>query len=112
MKEPPILSQDVPMIMDFNIQHCKIEKIFKKHWPLLLAYHQLRKILPDKPKFVYRKAPTLRDIIAKNVLDPPKTSQKLSFFQRKGFYPCKTVLRMHKHKVEWTKMHELQSHKY
>lgn len=105
------MSQDVPMIMDFNIQHRKIEKIFKKHWPLLLADHQLRKILPDKPKFVYRREPTLRDIIAKNVLDPPRKHQKNCLLSKEKLLSVYTVLRMHKHQAEWTKMRQLQSHK-
>lgn len=76
--------QEINMILDYNI-HRQIEHIFKKHWSLLLADHQLCSILPEKPKFVYRKAPTLRDIIVKNVLDPLKISQGFTFFSKKGF---------------------------
>lgn len=79
----------VPFFMDFNIQHKQIEKICKKYWNIVKADRHLGPILPEKPKFTYRRAPTLRDLIAKNVLDPP-AQKKFYIFEGKGFYPCKT----------------------
>lgn len=81
--------QEIPLIMNFNTQHKQIEQIIKRHWSLLLADRQLQSILPEKPRFTYRRAPTLRDLVAKNVPDPPKRSNDLTFFQGKGFYPCR-----------------------
>lgn len=78
----------VPIIMDFNVQHKHVEKIFKKHWDILKTDRHLSTILPERPKFTYRRAPTLRDNLAKNVLDPPP-KKTFSFFEGKGYYPCK-----------------------
>lgn len=75
--------------MDFNMQHKQIEKIVKKYWNIVKADRHLGTILPEKSRFTYRRAPTLRDRIAKDVLDPP-SQNKCSFFDGKGFYPCKT----------------------
>lgn len=76
----------VPLMMDYNVQYKQIETICKKYWNIIKADRHLGTILPEKPKFTYHRAPTLRDIIAKNVLDPP--AQKA--FNGKGLYPCKT----------------------
>lgn len=76
----------IPLIFNYNTQHKEVEQIITKHWALLKADKHLNTILPDRPYFVYRKAPTLRDKIAKNIMDPPKRSNELSFFQGKGFF--------------------------
>lgn len=36
---------------------------------------------------MYRNTPTLRNKLVKTVMDPPK--RNFSFFEGKGFYPCK-----------------------
>lgn len=82
-------NNDIPLIMNYSIQHKKMERIIRKHWPLLKSDKTLCNILPDKPHFIYRRVPTLRDLIAKNVPEPPKRLTELSFFQGKGFFPCK-----------------------
>lgn len=69
----------VSLVMDFNIQHKQIEIIFLKYWNIVKADRHLGAILPERPKFMYRRAPTLRDRIAKNVLDPP--TKKNFFFE-------------------------------
>lgn len=79
----------VPLVMDYSLQHKQIEKIFRKHWYIVKADRHLGTLLPEKPRFTYRRAPTLRDLVAKNVLDPPPR-RNFSFFDGKGFYPCKT----------------------
>lgn len=82
-------TDDIPLIMDFSVQHRRMERIIKRHWSILKTDTTLANILPEKLRLIYRRAPTLRDIIAKNVPNPPKRITDLTFFQGKGFYPCK-----------------------
>lgn len=79
----------LPLIMNYSVQHKQVERIIKKYWPLLKADKTLHNVLPDKPRFTYRRVPTLRALVAKNVLEPPKRVTELSFFQGKGFHPCR-----------------------
>lgn len=74
--------------MDFNAQHKQVKRIVRKYWDIIKADRHLGAILPEKPRFTYRRAPTLRDRLARNVLDPP-TKKNFSFFEGKGYYPCK-----------------------
>lgn len=67
------------LVMDFNAQHKQVERIVRKHWDIIKADRHLGAILPEKPRFTYRRAPTLRDRLARNVLDPP-TKKNFSFF--------------------------------
>lgn len=68
------LSDAPALILDFNVQHKDIEKIFKKYWYILKEDKHLQSILPDKPLIIYKRATTLRDLIVKNVVDPPSTN--------------------------------------
>lgn len=45
----------------------------------------LRGLIPNKPRFIYKKAPTIRDNIVRNAIDPP-TNKTFTFFDGKGFY--------------------------
>lgn len=76
-----------PVILEYNIQYRKIEKIITRHWHILKSARGLKDVLPDRPKFIYRRAPTLRDQLVKSVIDPPK--KQFTLFTGKGFYPCK-----------------------
>lgn len=77
----------VPIILDYNVQHRQVERIIQRHWHMLQADKHLHTILPNKPKFVYKKAPTIQDNLVKSVIDSPKKS--FTFFTGKCFYPCK-----------------------
>lgn len=80
---------EVPsLVLDFNVQFKDIEKIIRRHWYILKEDKHLQKILPEKPLIIYKRAPTLRDIIVNNVVEPPPKN-KFSFLNGKGFYPCK-----------------------
>lgn len=46
-------------ISDFNCQYRDIENIFSRHWHVLMMDRVLKPILPQKPSFIYRKAPVL-----------------------------------------------------
>lgn len=43
-------------------------------------------VISSRLQFIYKKAPGLRNIIAKNVINPP--NRNLTFLDRKGFYRC------------------------
>lgn len=58
----------------------------KKYWPILKS----DKYPPQWPNFNYRRAPTLRNKVVYNVLDPPKTIQL--FPNIKGFFICQKCL--------------------
>lgn len=49
----------VPLVFDYNIQHKKNEKIIQRH--ILKSDRHLQDILPKRPRFIYRRAPTIRD---------------------------------------------------
>ena len=76
------------IILDYNIQHKDVEKLIKRHWHILKEDRHLKSILPEKPNIVYKRAPTIKDILVKNVVDPPPKSG-YTFFNTKGFVPCK-----------------------
>lgn len=52
---------EMAFITGFNTQYKAFEHILKKYWPILKEDRVLSKILPNRPKFVYRRAPTLRN---------------------------------------------------
>lgn len=79
---------EIPLIFYYNLQFEKLESIVRKHWKILLADRYLNQVLPPFPRFVYRRAPTLHDLLAENGLDPP-SKKVFTFFEGKGFYPCK-----------------------
>lgn len=76
------------IILDYNIQYKKLEHIIAKHWPILKGDRTLGPVLPDHPRFIYRKAPSLRDRVAPGVIDPPKTVTSRLFGFLSGFYAC------------------------
>lgn len=73
----PTQQDNVPIIMDYNIRHKQIEKIIRRHWDIIKTDRHLGTILSNQPKFVYRRAPTLRHRLAKNVLDSPKKEKNV-----------------------------------
>lgn len=60
------------IILDYNVQSKKVENIIKKYWNILQRDKLLCKVLPPQPRFVYKKAPALRKILAPSVIDPLK----------------------------------------
>lgn len=77
------------MVFDYNIQCKKIENIIKKHWYILSRNKVLNKILPPIPRFIYRKAPTLRDKLAPGIIDPSNNIKRVGVFPfLTGFYSC------------------------
>lgn len=81
--------QEAPsIILDFNTQHKDVAKVIQKHWHILKNDKDLKEILPERPNIVYKRAPTIRDLIVKSVIDPP-SKPAYTFFSGKGFYPCR-----------------------
>lgn len=73
-KKPTSKVNLVPVVLEYNAQYKKIEKIFARHWHILKSDSGLREVLPDRPMFIYKRNPTLRDQLVKSVIDPPKNS--------------------------------------
>lgn len=68
----------------------------RKYWPILKSDRILSTILPKKPRFVYKKAPThkkaptLKNHLVHNIIDPPKNVKLFS--DTKGFYSYQKCL--------------------
>lgn len=65
----------------------EVENIFHKHSHVLCLDRTLSRVLPDKPRFIYRKAPSFGDVIVKKPIDPP--SRNPTFWDQKGFFACR-----------------------
>lgn len=76
----------VPFVTGFNTEYRVLEGIVKRNWSIICNDPHLSKILPSKPKLIYRKARRIKDGIVKNVPDPPKLIA--TFFDQKGFSKC------------------------
>lgn len=63
---------DYRVVLDYNVQYKKLERIIARHWPILKCDWTLEPVLPKHPRFIYRKARSLRDRLAPGVIDPPK----------------------------------------
>lgn len=74
---------DLVFVTGFNTQYKEFEHILTKYWPILKEDRVLANILPKKPRVVYRRAPTLRDLVH-NVINPPMLTQ--IFSDMRGFY--------------------------
>lgn len=68
------------MLTSFSSQHRDIKMIIERHWGILRNDHILGNILPERPKVIYKGAPSLQGKIAPYVIDPPPTSHFLSRF--------------------------------
>ena len=82
------VTHNFKMILDYNVQHKKFERIIAKNWSILKQDKVLGPVLPEKPQFIYKKAPSLRDRLAPSVLNPPVVSDNRLFKFLGGFYAC------------------------
>lgn len=74
-------------ITTFSSHYWWVNKIFRKHWQVLKCDKISGPTFPDKPKVLYRKNQTLKDLLAPSAINPP---QKISMFGNlKGFFPCR-----------------------
>lgn len=60
--------QELPLalIMDYNLP---TQRIIEKYWDIL-KYDVLKSFIPEKPRFLYKRATNLRDRLVKNVVEP------------------------------------------
>lgn len=68
-------TQDGPalsFITGCNKQSKEIERVIRKHWPILLKDDVFNKILPSHPNFIYRKNHAIRGKLVKNIIVLPK----------------------------------------
>lgn len=74
----------------FNRQYKQLENIFKKHWPILKSDRTLGELLPKGPRFIYRRAPNIRNRLVHNVVNPLRKTDL--FPELKGFFRCRKCL--------------------
>lgn len=75
---------DIAFITSFHRQYRDVEKIFKKHWAILMKDRDLRKVVPIRPQFIYKRSPGLRNKIEPNIPDPLK--RVTNFLDWEGFH--------------------------
>lgn len=69
----------MPFITGYNTEYKALGEIIKKkNWPIIRNHPHLSKILPPRPKFIYRRARRIRDVIVKNVPEPPPPTKKIN----------------------------------
>lgn len=92
-KNEPCTGNNIAFITTYNSQYRQVEKIISKHWNVLKTDPVLDAILPQKPQFIYKRAPNLRQDIVKNAVDQPtSTLKKEGGFSRCGrCVGCKTT---------------------
>lgn len=81
---------DMAFLTGYNRQYKTMESIIKKHWPILQSDKILNSVLSKKIIFLYRKAPSLRNNLVHNALDPPKQIKIVT--NLKGFHKCRKCL--------------------
>lgn len=101
---------DIAFITGYSNQYPQLEYIIKKYWPILKEDRTLAKNLPHKPRFIYRRAPTLRNHLVHNVIDPPTSVQICP--ELKGFYRCQRCLPCRKSKPQPRKRTTFKSNLY
>lgn len=77
--------QEYKNILDYNVQYKQFKRIVLKHWAVLRNERILGAVLHSRPRFIYRQAATLRDVIAPGVVDPPIIRENMIFFLFVGF---------------------------
>lgn len=77
-------------ISNFHYQYREIENLFSKYWHILCRNRHLCDTLPNKPQFIYRRAPNFGDQVVRKILDPPDP-QALKI-DLKGFFSCRKCI--------------------
>ena len=76
------------MILDYSVEFKAFERIINKNWSILKNDRVLGPVLPARPQFIYKIAPSLRDRLAPSVLNPPIPRENKLFTFLGGFYAC------------------------
>lgn len=80
----------IAFITGYSNQYQQLKHIIKKYWHILKEDKTLSKILTQKPRLIYRSAPTFRNHLVHNVIDAPKPLE--IYPDLKGFYRCQRCL--------------------
>lgn len=81
------LANGVPFITTYSLQHKNIKQMLSRHWHIVNNDRILKGIFPDRPHVVFRGAPSLRNRVSPNILDPPTRAN--IFSQLTGYYQCR-----------------------
>lgn len=76
-------------IFNFHHQYKEIEEIFEKLRHILCMDRDLGEVLPNHPKFIYRKTPNFGDKVVREILDPP--GQQKLHIDLKVFFHVESV---------------------
>ncbi|CAJ0921398.1 unnamed protein product [Ranitomeya imitator] len=78
----------VRFITNFSTEWDGLREIVQKHWKILFTDPILKKILPEQPSLVARRAPSLKDMLVHSTYDPKRKANKDKITNRRGFFPC------------------------
>ncbi|XP_041422161.1 uncharacterized protein LOC121394669 [Xenopus laevis] len=94
--------QEIVFSTTYNPLAKSIGKIIKRHWGVLQCDIELRGIIPDKPKVVFKRANNLKQILTNNHCIKKEHIHKEHTWA--GFYPCSlcTACRYGKKKKKFT----------
>ena len=85
--------REVMFITKFNNQHWAIKRALQKHWPILQQDAALGRVLPKKPKVVFRRASNVKSLVAPSKIKSMKCHNRASnipvLFNMVGFNKCK-----------------------
>ncbi|XP_073520570.1 uncharacterized protein [Phyllobates terribilis] len=80
---------DIPIITTYNSNTYLLRKIIQRHWNILRDDKLVGDQIPLKPRFIFRKARNLGNLVAPSIKNPPSTNLPKSLFPNPaGFYPC------------------------
>ena len=77
-----------PFITSYSIQHGSVKQLINKHWHLVKNDPVLKELLPERSRVIFKGAPSLRNRIAPNILNPPCSVPNF-LEQLTGFYQCR-----------------------
>ncbi|OCT58440.1 hypothetical protein XELAEV_18002112mg [Xenopus laevis] len=103
-------NDSIPFITTYNCSRNKFEKILQKHWHILKKDKDLSHHLTEKPKILYKKPQTLKQILVPSCIPVEKKATKTFLAQdNKGFYPCKKCKACRTCKIKEQKCFQFQS---
>lgn len=94
-------SADFTIVLDYNVEYKEVEKTLGH----LKKDIHLGLLLPHKPHIVYRRAPTLSNLLVKRAIDPPNRDKifKPIFLDRIGLFACRCCLACKNKKLHITR---------
>ncbi|XP_075422987.1 uncharacterized protein LOC142463956 [Ascaphus truei] len=82
------VTSSLRFITTYNQSHKAIQNIMSNHWGVLRCDPHLKGILPDRASIVYRKARSMKSIIAPTKLKSANNSEKTALNGLKGNHKC------------------------